>query len=129
MLGPLPHELLYPLYQRADLVVCPSYAESFGHPMVEAMASGKPIVASDRPEHREVCGAAALYFGVFDPTDLAERIEAVLVDRALSERLADHGRQRARDFSWDKHFAALLETVEATLQGKEERCRPIRNIA
>ncbi|HVJ82766.1 MAG TPA: glycosyltransferase family 1 protein [Planctomycetia bacterium] len=121
MLGAVPHGELYPLYRSADVVVCPSYAESFGHPMVEAMASGRPIVASDRGVQREMCGDAAVYFSVFDPQHLASRLEQVLGDEALAKRLATNGERRADDFSWEKHFDGLLETIGRTLVASRPR--------
>jgi glycosyltransferase involved in cell wall biosynthesis len=117
MLGAVPHGELHPLYRSADVVVCPSYAESFGHPMVEAMASGRPIVASDRGVQREMCGEAAVYFSVFDPDHLASRLEQVLGDEALAGRLAANGERRAADFCWEKHFDGLLAAIERTLVG------------
>src|SRR5262249_52478097 len=56
MLGSVSYEKLHDLYRRCDAVVCPSYAESFGHPLLEAMASGLPVLAADLDVHREVCG-------------------------------------------------------------------------
>jgi len=58
-LGPLPYRLLHHLYCFCDLYVTAAYAESFAHPLVEAMASGIPVIASDLPVHREICGSAA----------------------------------------------------------------------
>jgi hypothetical protein len=52
--------------------VTPAYAESFAHPLIESMSSGLPVVASDLPVHREICGDAAIYFPRFSPDALAE---------------------------------------------------------
>jgi glycosyltransferase involved in cell wall biosynthesis len=115
MLGSVSHQELPHLYDLADVVVCPSYAESFGHPMVEAMACGRPIVAADRNVHREVCGSAALYFSTFDPEQLAFRISQILDDQSLAHRLADQGRQRAQSFQWPSHFARLMKVIDQSL--------------
>lgn len=112
MLGPVPNEELHSLYRRADVVVCPSYAESFGHPMVEAMASGRPVVASDRATHREVCGSAALHFSTFDERDLADKLRLLLADPGLAHQLASAGIRRAHEFSWNHHFETLVATIE-----------------
>jgi len=115
MLGTVAHNQLQELYSSADVVVCPSYAESFGHPMVEAMAMGRPIVASDRPLQREICGDAAVYFSTFDPQDLATRLQDVLTDHALASRLAAAGPQRAAAYSWERHFHELLGVLDHAL--------------
>ena len=129
MLGTVAHERLPSLYRAADVVVCPSYAESFGHPMVEAMASGRPLVASDRGVHREVCRDAALFFSTFDPVDLAQRIRQILASTPLAGRLARNGQHRARDFCWGKHFEALLAIIDEALDIKEGAWRPLANSA
>lgn len=115
MLGTVPHDELGALYAAADVVVCPSYAESFGHPMVEAMAHGRPVVASDRPVHREICGPAALYFSTFDSEHLAFRVHQILDDAALASRLGVAGRERARRFSWNAHYEGLVRALRAAL--------------
>lgn len=122
MLGTTPHSQLYPLYRTADVVVCPSYSESFGHPFVEAMASGRAVVASDRPGHREICGDAALYFPTFDAGSLAECVHAVLADRKLAEFLGANGEWRARDFCWDKHFESLLTVITSSIASRRAPC-------
>jgi glycosyltransferase involved in cell wall biosynthesis len=115
MVGTVPHHELEALYRSADVAVCPSYAESFGHPMVEAMAMGVPLVASDRKLQREICGDAAVYFSTFDPTELAARLHEVLLDANLSKRLSAAGPARASAFSWERHFRELLGVLDAAL--------------
>jgi glycosyltransferase involved in cell wall biosynthesis len=106
-LGAIPYGLLHHLYRACDLYVTPAYAETFAHPLVEAMASGLPVVASDLAVHREICGEAALYFPRFSPEALAEQV--VRAQSAETARMMrDLGRARSRDFSWDKHVDELL---------------------
>lgn len=90
-LGAVPYGLLHHVYRAADIYVSPAYAESFAHPLVEAMSSALPVVASDLPVHREICGAAALYFERFSPQELAERVAEV----ALSPSWRSTFRKRA----------------------------------
>ena len=118
MLGTVPHGELPALYTASDVVVCPSYAESFGHPMVEAMACARPIVASDRATQREMCGNAAVYFPTFDGATLAQRLQMVLDDAALAARLGEAGRRRAADFTWERHFRELLVVLEGVRQSR-----------
>jgi glycosyltransferase involved in cell wall biosynthesis len=97
------------LYRSADIFVFPSYTESFGHPLIEAMASGLPIVASDIAVNRELCAGAAVYFPVFDAGACAEAIRRVRNDESLRQRLGAEGLRRAGDFTWQTHVAKLVE--------------------
>lgn len=111
-LGPVPWAEIHDLYRQCDLFVFPSYLESFGFPMVEAMASGLPIVASDTPINREICQEAALYFGTFDERDLAEKICEVLNNSDLSRGLSSAGLERSKDFSWKTHVESILKIMQ-----------------
>ncbi len=86
----------------------PAYAESFAHPLVEAMSSGLPVVASDLPVHREICRDAGVYFERFSLQDLAERILAVAGSSELASQLAEAGVVRASAFSWKRHVDQIL---------------------
>jgi glycosyltransferase involved in cell wall biosynthesis len=112
-LGTIPYRLLHHVYRACDIYVTPAYAETFAHPLVEAMASGVPVVAADLPVHREVCGDAALYFQRFSSPELAEQILRLEASRDL-RNLAERGRVRSREFSWEKHVDKLL-ALAATL--------------
>jgi glycosyltransferase involved in cell wall biosynthesis len=102
--GSVSYEYIHMLYHENDLFVFPSLAESFGHPLVEAMASGLPIIASDIPIHREICGEAALYFSPLDPQDLVSKILILSDNVQLREHLGKTGRARAAtQFSWKEH--------------------------
>lgn len=96
------------LYREANVFVFPSLCESFGHPLVEAMASGLPIVASDIPVHREICGDAATYFPVMDAGVLAGALRRLLRDSAERERMAARGSKRVEKFLWEDHVGRLL---------------------
>jgi glycosyltransferase involved in cell wall biosynthesis len=106
-LGAVPYGSLHQVYRACDLYVTAAYAETFAHPLVEAMASGLPVVASDLPVHREVCGDAARYFPRFSAECLAETVGAVL--RSEMSNLASAGKNRATGFSWFKHVGSLLQ--------------------
>ncbi|MDQ3009404.1 MAG: glycosyltransferase, partial [Acidobacteriota bacterium] len=112
MLGPVDYGSLHQLYRLCDVFVCPSYSESFGHPLVEAMASGLPIVSADLPVHREVCGTAAIYFDVFDEAALSTQCVQVLADKTLSNRMKTDGLARSHQFSWDEHVRQLEMLIQ-----------------
>ena len=108
-LGAIPYRSLHHIYRDCNIYVTPAYAESFAHPLVEAMSSALPVVASDLPVHREVCGDAALYFPRFSPETLADRVFDICQSPALAAQLSDNGRRRSQDFSWEKHVDCILE--------------------
>lgn len=99
-------ELLY-VYRNAELLVFPSLYEGFGMPILEAFGSECPIILSDRSCFEEIAGNAALYFNGEDPNELLQKIETLLNDKALREKLVNLGKKRVKDFSWEK---ATLET-------------------
>lgn len=107
-LGPVPYRSLHHVYAACDIYVTPAYTETFAHPLVEAMASGKPIVASDLPVHREICQSAALYFPRFSSQELAQRV-LQLSSAEMRESVGRSGRSRAQNFSWRRHTDQLME--------------------
>jgi glycosyltransferase involved in cell wall biosynthesis len=104
--------LLHHVYRAADVYVSPAYAESFAHPLVEAMSSALPVVASDLPVHREICGAAALYFERFSPPELAERVAEVALSAKLAAQLSQAGIERSTAFSWKDHVDRIVTLAE-----------------
>jgi glycosyltransferase involved in cell wall biosynthesis len=118
-LGPVPYECLHELYRAGDIYVTAAYAETFAHPLVEAMSSGLPIVASDLAVHREICGDAALYFPRFSSEDLASCIARLVESLDLRAKLSKAALERSISFSWERHVDELL-TIAAVLI-KEER--------
>lgn len=99
-------------------MVMPSLWEGFGLPLLEAMASQTPLVASDIPVHREVAGNAALFAAPGDERALADAIERAWCDQDLRAQLVARGLERKRLFSWDasaKKARALYERVAGTV--------------
>ena len=88
-------------YSCAAGFVFPSLDEGFGIPLLEAMACGTPIIASDIPVFREVAGEAAIYFDPHDEEALADAMIRVL-DESTRRDLVNAERQRVGDFSWDE---------------------------
>ncbi len=101
VLGYITNAELEALYQRARIFAFPSLDEGFGMPVLDAMARGLAVVASNRSAIPEVAGEAAL---LVDPENAGE-LEAALcrlaTDEGLREDLARRGRERALDFSWE----------------------------
>jgi glycosyltransferase involved in cell wall biosynthesis len=107
-LGAVPYHLLQHVIRACDVYVTPAYTETFAHPLVEAMACGLPIVASDLPVHREICGNAAMYFPRFSSQLLAERIVQIGQSSELRTKLAECGLKRSREFSWRDHVDQIV---------------------
>jgi glycosyltransferase involved in cell wall biosynthesis len=107
-LGAIPYSALHHLYRACDVYATPAYAETFAHPLVEAMASGLPVVASDLAVHKEICGDAARYFPRFSAELLAEQITQVCESDEEMRMMREKGGARSQEFSWDKHVEALL---------------------
>jgi glycosyltransferase involved in cell wall biosynthesis len=116
-LGAVPYHLLHHVYRACDLYVTPAYVETFAHPLVEAMAAGLPVVASDLAVHREVCGDAALYFPPFSPDLLAETVCRVALSPELSGKMSQLGLTRSADFSWKQHVSEIVSIAEALVKG------------
>jgi len=120
-LGTIPYRSLHHLYHACHIYVTPAYAESFAHPLVEAMSSGLPVVASDLAVHREICEDAAVYFPRFSPEALAERVLQIQRSPELAEKLSRAGLRRARDFSWSEHVNRLVVLALGLAQSESER--------
>lgn len=106
------------LYKKSDVFVFPTFHENFGMPLVEAMASGCPVVATDHASIPEVVGdAGVLVDDPTDPEELADCISSVLTDANLRDRLIRNGRERSMNFSWEKcaqTFVQLFDDLRET---------------
>ena len=111
-LGAVPYASLHHLYRACHVYVTPAYAETFAHPLVEAMASGLPVVASDLPVHKEVCRDAAHYFPRFSPESLAKAVARIAGSSDLAAELSARGKERSANFSWAKHVNRLSALAE-----------------
>ncbi|HEV3257744.1 MAG TPA: glycosyltransferase family 1 protein [Gemmataceae bacterium] len=109
--GGLDRRNLAMLYRRAALVVQPSDAEGFGLPVIEALACGGIVVASDIPVLREVGGPAAVYCPVGDVPRWAETVCRLLGDPAAAPDRATRLAQAQR-FSWASHARTILEAYQ-----------------
>jgi glycosyltransferase involved in cell wall biosynthesis len=111
-LGEVPYQQLPGLYQGAIASVFASRLETFGHPLVEGMASHTPVIASRLQVCEEICGDAALYFDPDDVNALAAHLLNLWRDPALRLRLAEQGEQRSRHFSWHESARRLVDVFE-----------------
>ncbi len=109
-LGWLPFEDLAPIYSGAEAFVFPSLHEGFGLPVLEAFASGVPVVCSNIAPITEVAGDAALLVDPLCPEAIAKGIERVLTEDGLRKRLVNAGLERAAAFSWKKTAEETVKT-------------------
>jgi glycosyltransferase involved in cell wall biosynthesis len=112
-LGGVRPDKLAILYRNALGLVFPSQLESFGLPVLEAMAYGIPVVASSIDPVKEICSDAILYFDPFQPAQMAEQMKRILEDRALRDELAQKGSRRASLFCWKDAAERTLRLLKA----------------
>lgn len=90
------------LYQNTSAYVFASLSEGFGLPGLEAMIQGAPVVSSNATCLPEVYGDAAHYFNPLDTDDMAEKINDVLTNPSLRQKLIQNGKVQAKKYSWEK---------------------------
>lgn len=120
--GPLGPEEVKEQYRNTDIFVFPAMTESFGHPMVEAMVHGLPVVASDTPINREICGEGAVYFNLSSPEELARQVTRVASDAELRAKLTACGRERTTSqFLWENHARKMVAALDPRNVGPGNR--------
>jgi|GEM_PF-1227004 len=97
------------LYAHANAFVFPSFMEGFGLPPLEALAFGVPVVCSDIPVIREVCGDAVRYADPSDPASIAGQVRAALTEAGENRVFAEKGRERVRRFSRERSLGQYLD--------------------
>jgi glycosyltransferase involved in cell wall biosynthesis len=115
--GEIASEELAALYDSLDVFVFPSLCESFGVPMVEAMARGCCIIVADTPENREIVGDAGLIYSALDAEELAGVLTELLTDENVRAVRRVASLKRANDFSWEKSAQATLRALEDAVAG------------
>ena len=113
--GYIPQGVLPNLYKNASLFVYPSLYEGFGLPVLEAMASGVPVITSNTTSLPEVVGDAGLLVDPQNVDALREGISRLLVDDTLRRDISGKGLERARLFSWEKCSRETLAVYERVI--------------
>lgn len=123
LLGHVAQEALPAIYQGASLFLYPTLYEGFGLPVVEAMASGVPVITSNNSALKEI---AEGYASLVDPLDIegmAKAIAYLMGDPERRANLARLGARRAEDFRWDETARRTLEIYLSVIEGGEAQTR------
>ena len=108
------------LVRGASLFVLPSHQENFGLSVVEAMASGVPVLTSSTSALQEIAGGYAYLVDPMDVDAIARGIADLATDPARRSEFAELGRRRARDFSWDRAAERTLQIYAESLGSRRQ---------
>jgi glycosyltransferase involved in cell wall biosynthesis len=122
-LGFVPNERLHAAYQSADCFVLATLCESFGLPILEALATGCPAIVPNTGAAPEVAGGAARLIDPYDEADLAGALLEVAGSEPLRRRMRAAGLERACRFGWPQAARRVLETFDAVLSGEAAEAR------
>ena len=106
------------LYKYAKAFIFPSLYEGFGLPPLEAMACGIPVIVSNIPVLKEICGDAAYFVDPYSSESIAQGIHKVLYNDNLRESLIEKGKKRINDFNSDKLINRYIKIYEETLNAR-----------
>jgi glycosyltransferase involved in cell wall biosynthesis len=115
-LGSVPYHDVLRYYRGAAALVFPSRLETFGHPLLEAMLAGTPVIAADIPAFREIAGDVALYFPPEDPVRLASAIDLLGTEAKSTRERVERGRMRAAEFSWKNSVDRLCAVFDEAMR-------------
>ncbi len=109
-----PLDQLVKLYNLADAFVFPSWYEGFGLPVLEAMACGAPVVASDRGSIPEVAGGVGIIVGADDHRAITGALTRMLIDERYREHLRHQGLAWSSRFTWNATARQVISIYEET---------------
>jgi len=115
-LGRVPQVDVPGLYAGAEAIAYVSLYETFGHPVLEAFATGTPLVTSTTGGTAEVAGGAAKLVDPRNVDDIADGLSSVLTDPSLRDQLATAGRRRVQDFSWEQCARGTVDAMALALR-------------
>ncbi len=107
------------VYGGATLTAQPSLCEGFGLPVLEAMACGSPVCASNASSLPEVAGDAARYFSPKSTEEMSETLRYLLCDPAVRQEMRQAGLQRAATFSWERTARQTMAVYERVIHSSD----------
>ena len=114
----LPRDELIKSLNDADIGIAPSSYEGFGFPLVEMIATGLPVIVSDKASLPELAGNAGLIFDSIDSTDLKKKMKELIENKILRNKLTENSKLRRDDFfGWDEYAKKLEDLYEEIISG------------
>ena len=110
--GYIDEEDKVPIYKLAQIFVFPSLYEGFGMPILEAMASGTPVITSNISSMPEVAGNAGMLVDPFNENEIFEAYKKILSDDELKKEMVQKGLEQAKKFEWKKSVEMLEKIYE-----------------
>jgi glycosyltransferase involved in cell wall biosynthesis len=104
------------LYRRASTLAMPSRYEGFCIPLIEAMQFGCPVIAANAGAMPEIAGGASMLVPVGDESALRDALSSVVADEGVRAQMADAGRARAAQFSWERAATDTIAGYRAALE-------------
>lgn len=116
ILGYIPQEILVQLYAGAAIFAYPSLYEGFGLPVLEAMASGTPVLTSNNSSIPEVAAGSAIEVDPYATDDILQGIDRLVTDAGLRSSLIESGMERAKFLTWRRTAIETLAVYNRALQ-------------
>jgi glycosyltransferase involved in cell wall biosynthesis len=117
--GYVEEKVLWSLIRQANCICYPSLIEGFGGPVLEGFAAGVPVITSDTSSLPEVAGEAALQVEPESEEEITQAILKVVREKETRNRLIEKGKERVKQFSWEKTAAEVIKIYKEAL-----RCEP-----
>jgi glycosyltransferase involved in cell wall biosynthesis len=109
LFGNVKHENIQHIYQNSDIFAFPSSCENLPNILLEAMASGLPIICSEKGPMPDVLGRAGLFFNPYSPNSISRSFEKLVCNRRLRVKLSLEANKIAKTYSWKKCFEDTID--------------------
>ena len=114
----LPRKQLIQALNNADIGIAPSEYEGFGFPLVEMIATGLPVIVSDKASLPELAGKAGLIFNSDDSNELKEKMKELVENKTLRNKVTENSKLRRDDFfGWDEYAKKLEDLYKEIISG------------